>query len=135
MSTDPASPASPSASPCLRADPDHGPCQEVCEEAQGQIAGGLAVEHGAQIMHWEEGGWKPYRGPRNPELHERILDTIREKEVARIMQIFIIVDSGACDHAMPKHIIKTAPIVRGLAAEQDVAHVAADGGRIPDLGD
>ena len=73
MSTDPASPASPSASPCLRADPDHGPCQEVCEEAQGQIAGGLAVEHGAQIMHWEEGGWKPYRGPRNPEGLVRIM--------------------------------------------------------------
>ena len=51
----------------MRADPDDGPCQEVCEVAQGQIAGGLAVEHGPQIMHWEEGDWKPYRGARNPE--------------------------------------------------------------------
>jgi len=41
--------------------------QELCEVARGQIAGGLAIDHGPQIMHWEEEGWKPYRGPRKPE--------------------------------------------------------------------
>ena len=46
---------------------DHAPSQELCEVARGQIAGGLAIEHGPQIMNWEEEGWKPYRGPRKPE--------------------------------------------------------------------
>ena len=49
------------------ADPDHAPSQELCEVGRGQIAGGLAIEHGPQIMNWEEEGWKPYRGPRKPE--------------------------------------------------------------------
>jgi len=48
-------------------DPDRAPSQELCEVARGQIAGGLTIEHGPQIMHWEEEGWKPYRGPRKPE--------------------------------------------------------------------
>ncbi len=69
------------------------------------------------------------------ELRERLLDTIREKAVGRTKRILIIVDSGACDHVMPKQMLLHTPINKGTACKGEVMYVSADGGRIPNLGE
>ena len=47
----------------------------------------------------------------------------------------MIVDSGACDHVVPKGAVPHVPVTKGKAAQSGVFYLAADGGRIPNLGE
>ncbi len=69
------------------------------------------------------------------ELREKLLTTIREKQVGRSKKILVIVDSGACDHVMPRRMFERIPVTKGIAAENEIMYVTADGGRIPNLGE
>jgi hypothetical protein len=69
------------------------------------------------------------------ELRDNLLATIREKQVGRTKNILIIVDSGACDHVMPRRMFERIPATKGIAAENEIMYVTADGGRIPSLGE
>ena len=73
------------------------------------------------------------KAPKNPDLHDKLVSAIGQKAASRCKGVKIIVDSGACDHVMPKDMVKNAPVKEGESF--GVNYVGADGGTFPNLGE
>ena len=71
------------------------------------------------------------KAPRGEDLH-RLVTAISQRAASRCKGVKVIVESGACDHVMPKDMVKDAPVERGEAF--GVNYVGADGGTFPNLG-
>ena len=58
-----------------------------------------------------------------------------EKELSGFKTLEMLVDSGAAANVLPEKFAEGYTVVRGEAARKGVHYVAADGGRIPNLGE
>ena len=73
------------------------------------------------------------KAPANQELRNKLMNAIGKEAEKRCKGVRVIVDSGACDHVMPKDMVKGAPIKEGK--NFGVNYVGADGGTFPNLGE
>ena len=62
------------------------------------------------------------------EVRTKYHDMLLNIAVKRSRRIVMLVDSGACDHVIPKDKVPEVAVTRGKAAQEEVFYLAADGG-------
>ena len=67
--------------------------------------------------------------------HNLMASKQEERSKGGKFRILMLVDSGASDHVVPANEIPGIETVAGEASKKQVHYVAADGGRIPNLGE